>query len=85
MELASVAEAFLFDTTSALFDKRGEGVHGNDVEAEPFGQCEGDDTLAAAEVKGAGSGRQFQGFQKAEHFFGRRRCPVGQQFGKKGE
>jgi hypothetical protein len=85
MELASVTEAFLFGATSALFDKRREGIHGNDVEAEPFGQCEGDDTLAAAEVKGAGSGRQFQGLQNAEHFVGRRRCPVGQQFGKEGE
>ncbi len=85
MELASMAKASLLGMSSALFDERWEGVYGDDVEAEPFGQREGDHTLAAAEVEDAGGGRQSQGLQKPEHFVGERGCPVGQQFGKKRE
>jgi hypothetical protein len=57
MELASVTEALLFGTTLAIFHKWGEGIDGDDVKAEPLGQCECDDALAATEVKGAGGGR----------------------------
>ena len=43
MELASVAEAFFLGVAFALFDKRREGIHADDMKAEMFAQRQGDD------------------------------------------